>query len=379
MKRYIIIFFLPLIFACVAPKGNKLENDKARLEELKKQEGTLREKIETLQDSVNAEGGKVVKTIIVVSQPVMRKSFRHYVDVQAAVYGQDNINVSSEVPGIIKEINVTEGDRVTKGQVLALIDDAVLQGNIEEVQTSLDLAKTLYDKQKNLWDQKIGTEVQYLNAKSNYESQQKRLNSLKQQDELEKIKSPITGVVDAVKIKIGESVAPGIPAVQVVNDEQLKVKGQVAEAYVSDIHEGDSLRVFFPDLNQEISSTASYVSSSIDIVNRTFTVEVKLGQYPDYHPNMIALMRIIDYKNPSAIVIPINIVQSDPTGTFVFIEVKKGDIEIAKKQQVTVGKVYNGIAEITSGLNEGDELITIGYDDLNNGDAVSAEKNANHS
>jgi membrane fusion protein (multidrug efflux system) len=369
-NRLLVLTILSLAVAC-APKGSKLEQDKAKLADLKKQEGDLRGKIQTLQDTVNAEGGKELKTVKVQIQDIAMKPFRHYVEVQASVYGQDNINVNPEMPGVVKSLFVTEGDKVTKGQVLANIDDAVIQQNIQELQTSLELTKTLYEKQKNLWDQKIGTEEQYLNAKSTYESMQKRLAALQQQADMAKIKSPIDGTVDAVNIKVGESVAPGMPSIRVVNAEQLKVKGNVTEAYIADIHQGDSLRVGFPDLNQEISSTATYVSHAIDEVNRTFTVEVKLPQSPNYHPNMIAMMKIIDYSSKAAVVIPINIVQSDPTGDFVFIAENHNGTMVAKKQPVTRGKVYNGMAEITDGLKAGDKLITIGYEDLNNGDAIS--------
>jgi membrane fusion protein, multidrug efflux system len=380
LTPYSLLIIL-LVAACAHP--SKLETDKAKLTALEKQESELKDKIEKLQDTVTAEGGKVVKTIRVQVQDVTRQKFRHYVEVQATVYGQDNINVSSEMPGVVKIIRVTEGDTVSKGQILAELDDAVLEQNILEVQTSLELAKTLYEKQKGLWEQKIGTEVQFLSSKSNFDSQQKRLSALQQQDDMMKIVSPIKGTVDAVNIKTGESVAPGMPTIKVVNAELLKVKGNVAEAYISDIHTGDSLLVSFPDLKDtskpgvsqslEVAATASYVSKAIDEVNRTFTVEVKLSHSPNYHPNMIAMMKIIDYKNPSAVVIPINIVQSDPTGSFVFIAVNQNGTMIAKKQPVTVktGMVYNGMAEISDGLNAGDKLITIGYEDLNNGDAIN--------
>jgi membrane fusion protein (multidrug efflux system) len=157
----------------------------------------------------------------------------------------------------------------------------------------------------------------------------------------------------------------------VVNTEQLKVKGNVTEAYIADIHTGDSLLVNFPDLGIEITSVASYVSHAIDEVNRTFTVEVKLPQSPEYHPNMIALMKIMDYSNKSAVVIPINTVQSDPEGSFVYIAENANGTMIAKKHPVKLGKVSGNSAEILDGLKAGDKLITVGYEDLNNGDAVS--------
>ncbi len=374
-KQHIVpiaIGMLIILAAGCAPKKSKVDQDKAKLADLKKQDGDLRDKIQSLEDTIKAEGGKEIKTIKVEVKSVVMQSFKHYVDVQASVYGQDNINVNSQMPGVVKNIFVTEGDKVTKGQVLASIDDAVLQQNIMEVQTNLDLTKTLFEKQKSLWDQKIGTEVQYLSAKSNYESLQKRLSALQQQDDMTKIKSPIDGTVDAVKIRIGESVAPGLPTIQVVNTEQLKVRGNVTESYISDIHQGDSLLVNFPDLpNDSIIAITSYVSKSIDVVNRTFTVEVKLPQDAKYHPNMIAMMKIIDYSKPAAVVIPINVVQNDPTGQFVFVVVNENGTNIARKTKVELGKVYAGNAEITKGLKPGDKIITVGYDDLNNGDAVA--------
>ena len=371
MKKHPILLMVILLAAGCKPHMDSLEASKAKLADLKKRDAVLRDSIQTLEDSIKAKGGIEIKTAKVQLQVVGASSFKHYVEVQASVYAQDNINVNAQTPGIVKSINVTEGDKVSKGQVLASIDDAVIQQNILEIQTNLELAKTLYEKQKGLWDQKIGTEVQYLNAKSNYEAMQKRLSATQQQDQMTRITSPIDGIVDAVPIKVGQSVAPGMPTIQVVNDEQLKVKGNVDESYISDIHKGDSMHINFPDLNKQISSVVSYVSSVIDVVNRTFTVEVKLPQGASYHPNMIAIMEIIDYANPSAIVIPINVVQSDPTGAFVFVAENENGTMVARKTMVKVGKVYNGNAEITAGLKAGDKIITLGYDDLNNGDAIS--------
>ena len=373
-KQHIVIMLLVLAAGCGPQKdskGGKLEADKTKLADLKKQDGDLRDKIQTLEDSIKAEGGSEVKTIKVSVQDISLQPFRHYVEVQASVYAQDDINVNAQTPGVVKSISVSEGDKVTKGQVLASIDDAVIQQNILELQTNLDLAKTLYEKQKGLWDQKIGTEVQYLNAKSNYESMQKRLAGVQQQAAMAQIKSPIDGTVDAVSIKVGQSVAPGLPTIQVVNDEQLKVRGYVTEAYIADIHQNDSLLVNFPDMHKDIKSVASYVSSAIDPVNRTFTVDVKLPQDPIYHANMIAMLKIIDYSNPSTVVIPINLVQNDPTGSFVFVAVNENGTTVAKKTIVEVGKIYGGNAEITKGLKAGDKIISVGYDDLNNGDAIS--------
>jgi RND family efflux transporter MFP subunit len=379
-KQHIVLMLFMLAVGCTPHKETKLEKDKAKLADLKKQDGDLRDKIQTLEDTIKAEGGKEIKTIKVSVQTIAVQPFRHYVEVQATVYGQDNINVNAQTPGVVKSILVTEGDKVTKGQVLATLDDAVIQQNILELQTNLDLTKTLYEKQKGLWDQKVGTEVQYLSAKSNYEAMEKRLAGVQQQAAMAQIKSPIDGTVDAISIKVGQSVAPGLPTIQVVNNDLLKVRGYVTEAYISDIHLGDSLNVGFPDLPntavnpptpREIKSVASYVSSAIDPVNRTFTVEVKLPQDASFHPNMIAMLKIIDYTNPSAVVIPINIVQNDPTGSFVFVAVNENGTMVARKTLVEVGKIYAGNAEITSGLKPGDQIITVGYDDLNNGDAVS--------
>ena len=186
-----------------------------------------------------------------------------------------------------------------------------------------------------------------------------------------RIKSPINGTVDAVDIKVGQAVMPGIPAIRVVNFSKLKVKGEVAETYVSKVKKGDAVVIYFPDINKEITSKVSYSAKVINTLNRTFTVEVDLDtKEAEYHPNMIAILKIVDYETPATFVAPINTIQNSQTEKFVFVAANENGKTVATKKTVTVGLTYNGKAEITSGLSKGDQLITTGYQDLNNGEEV---------
>lgn len=242
----------------------------------------------------------------------------------------------------------------------------MIQQGIAEVQNGLELANTLFEKQKNLWDQKIGTEVQFLGAKSQKEAMEKRMASLQEQLKMSKIISPINGIVDAVDIKLGQATMPGLPAMRVVNMNSLKVKGEVAESYLAKVKSGNDVIVIFPDMMDTIRTKITYAAKVISPLNRTFTATVNLDGKKEYHPNMIAILRIIDYANPKAFVVPVGAVQKAQEGDFVFICEKKK----AKKIKVKVGRTYNGNAEILEGLKEGDQFISKGYQELNEGEAV---------
>ena len=297
------------------------------------------------------------------------RTFNHYVDIQGKVDADENISVNAEMPGTVSKINVQLGDAVNAGQVLAELDSRVIQQGIAEVQEGLELATIMYEKQKNLWDQKIGTEVQYLTAKTQKESLEKRMASMQEQLRMTKIVTPISGIVDAVDIKLGQATAPGMPALRVVNMNSLKVKGEVAESYIGKVKAGNSVVVILPDLNDTIVTKISYVAKVISPLNRTFTITINLDKGHEYHPNQIAIVKIIDYTNPSAFVIPVNAIQHSGEGDFTFIcEGNK-----AHKVRVKTGRTYNGWTEITEGLKQGDRFISRGFQELNENEEVKIQ------
>jgi RND family efflux transporter MFP subunit len=235
------------------------------------------------------------------------------------------------------------------------------------MQTNLALAKTVYDKQKALWDQKIGTEIQYLQAKTNYESLSKKIDQLKQQQDAYKIKATIDGTVDEIYPNEGEVTGPGMPAFRIINTSAFKVTAEIAEGYISKVKKGDKVSIFFPDINYTMETTVKVVSNVISPVNRTFLVEFDLNNVPqNLKANMLTYVKILDYSKPSVLVIPVNIIQHSESGDFVYtINNSK-----AVKTPIQTGNIYRTDAEVTSGLKEGDKIIVLGYQDVVNGQVV---------
>lgn len=346
------------------------DDKKAKLETLKKQFVELDQQITQLEAEIAAadtsRSNKKITHVTVT--PLAMQSFKNFITVQGKVDADQNISLSAEMPGIITKINVSSGQEVSVGQVLAEIDNTTIIQGIAELQNGLDFATNLYNKQKNLWDQKIGTEVQYLNAKNQKESLEKKMITMQSQLDMTRIKSPINGTIDAVDIKIGQMVMPGLPAIRVVNLSNLKVKGDVAESYASIVKKGSLVNIIFPDMHDTIHTQISYVAKVINAMTRSFTVEINLENNSLYHPNMIALLQIVDYVNDKAIVVPISTIQESDNNKVIYI----ANGNKVEKRIVKVGKNNNGFAEILTGLNVGDTLITSGYQELNEGELIKA-------
>lgn len=358
-----VLFIVSVIFlaACTGKSTDK----KAELVKLKKERSEIDAKIAKLESEA---GDKPAKKIIDVSViEVANTTFYNYLEVQGKVDAEQNVQVSPEMPGSITKIFVSIGQNVSRGQTLAQIDDQVLRQNIAQLQTQLELATTLYNRQKNLWDQKIGTEVQFLTAKAQKESLQKQIAVLRSQASMYRIKAPISGTIDAMDLRLGQAVSPGMPlGIVIVNANALKVKAQIAESYVSRVNQGDDVTVIFPDVPDTIRTRLSYASKVIDQTSRSFNVEIKLPSKRSYRSNMLAILKIVDYKNPNAIIIPVNAIQKSESSDYVFIA-ENGK---AKRANITVGKISDGKAEILSGLKPGNQVIILGFTDLNEGDVI---------
>jgi RND family efflux transporter MFP subunit len=299
-------------------------------------------------------------------------NFDHYIEVQGTVKADDEVIVPSEMAGTITHIYVKEGDFVKAGQVLADVDSDILKKSLDEVKTGYELANTVYERQKRLWDQKVGSEIQFLQAKSNKESLENRMATVQEQIAKTKIKSPISGSIEEVPVKVGQMAAPGSPVARVVNFSNVKVKADLAESYSSKVKVGNSVFIHFPDVNEDILSKISFTGSYINPTNRTFSIEVPLKPgNVEYRVNMVAVVKINDYKNPQAISIPVNIIQNSRNGKYVYLAKASGNNFIAAKQTVEVGQIYNGMAEIVSGLTQGDKIISQGYQTINNGQIVT--------
>lgn len=360
MKKIIIASVVLFLAAC----GNDPKDKKAELAKLKKEQTDLSTKIAKLEQEIGAKQEEIIKQVGVLE--VQTSTFKNFIQIQGKVDAEENLQVSPQAPGVLTDVFVSIGQNVSKGQVLAQIDDAVLRQNIAQVQTQLDLANILFKRQKNLWDQKIGTEIQYLNAKTQKESLERQISVIKQQASMYKIKSPISGTIDQMDYKIGQAVQPGAPGIRVVNASNLKAKALVSETYAARINQGDEVLVIIPDAADSVKTKISFAAKIIDPMSRSFSVEVKLPSKKTYRPNMLTILKIVDYVKENAIVIPIKAIQKSENGDYLMLD-ENGR---AKKVSITIGNIYNGNAEILTGVKKGDRVIMIGLNGLNDGDAV---------
>jgi membrane fusion protein, multidrug efflux system len=375
MKAIQLIIFSAALMLSACGKKNNTGDKATQLTELKKQRDELNTKIKDLEKETGTKEAGIssgeTKIKEVATTPVAKTRFDHNVEVQGKVDSDKNVQVSPEMGGIITKVNVSMGDKVKKGQVLAELDATVIAHSMEEVKGQLNYAKLIYDKQKILWDQKIGSEVQYLTAKNNKESLENKMSTLQRQYNMSKVKSPIDGVIDESKARQGEATMAGLPLFRVVNLSDFKVVAEIAEAYLHEINIGDEVLVILPDAGQEIKAKVTDKSNAIDAMNRTFKIEIALkGNNMVLRPNMIAKVKINDYSNASAIVAPINTVQESDAGTYVYVAEKANENYKVKKQFVKTGKSYLDMVEIKDGLQPGDLLITTGFQDLAEGQLI---------
>jgi RND family efflux transporter MFP subunit len=369
MKRNILtLAFIVILMSC-----SHSVDKKAELEQLKAAREKMNDQISKLEAELDPPGVSAEKAITIKVEDVKGCVFNHYVEVQGVVDGDENVAVSPQVGGIVTGVYVKEGSNVRKGQVLAELDAQVLKQSLDEVKTQLDLANNMFTKQKALWDKKIGSEVQFLQAKTNKESLENRIKTIQGQIDMARIISPISGTVESVPLKLGQMASPGAPtsAIRVINMSIAKITADVSENFASRIKNGDQALVRFPDLGKEIESKLNFTSRFIDPTNRTFKVECRIsGSGIELRANMIAYVKIKDYTNESAFCIPINYIQTNQDGKFIYVAVKKGNQWIATKRMVKPGMDYNGVVEVLNGIAEGDKIITAGYQNIKEGEPV---------
>ncbi len=359
-----ILALAGVLAACSTDKSAKLES-------LKEKQAALAKEIAALEKEMPVDSSKIkVKSKEVAVIQLAPQKFDHYVQTQGAIEAEDNILVSAKTPGVVTQVFAKEGQGVSKGQVLAQIDNSIILRTIESMQSQMELANQVFQRQKNLWDQKIGTEVQFLQAKSNKEGLERQIAGLQEQNEMTRIKSPISGTIDEVAAKNGESISPGMPAFRVINTSKLKITAHISESFVTTIKKGDKVRVTVDELGKDIDAKVTFVGKNIELLSRTFTIEVDLPSYTELRPNMTAVVKVIFRSEPSAIVVPVNVVQDVNGEKVVYVAEKDGAKTVARRRIVSVSGVFDNLAQITKGLSAGDQVITVGYQSLNDGELV---------
>jgi RND family efflux transporter MFP subunit len=372
-KKIIIIAILSLsIISCANKENSNIDQliTSKNVKGLQERKATLQAEITKIEDALATLDIKKEEALVEVST-VKDTLFNHYLEVQGNVDTKENILVQPEFSGTLTSLTVTAGQRVTKGQILGKIDDGGLSQQLASLENQYALAKTTYERQKNLWDKKIGSEIQFLQAQTQMVAAQKGVAQMKAQLAKTVIRAPFSGTIDEVFVEKGQVVAPSAEGLmRIVNLGSMYVSTSVPETYIGKLKVGDQVDVFLSSLNKTYKGKVRQVGNFINPNNRSFGIEVSLPN-PDnlLRPNQVAKLKIIDYTNTKAIVVPTNIIQEDGEGNkFIYtVEGSNGKTGTAKKVTVTLGKSSNNVTEIVSGLAAEDIIVTDGVNSISEG------------
>ena len=387
-----------LIASCGGSKKDDaagINDKKAALEKLKSEKAKNEAEIAKLQaelEKVDSATANAAKIKLVGVAPVTTQDFKHYIDLQGKVDAENISYISPRMgPAQVKAVFVSQGQSVKKGQLLLRLDDAIMRQSVtaakqqlEGIKTQLGYAKNIYQRQQNLWKEGIGTEVQLITAKTNVTSLENQLSAageniktMQEQLNTANVYSDVNGIADVVAIRVGETFsgmgATG-PQIKIVNTSSLKVVVNVPENYLTRVRKGSPVVITIPDANKTINSSISLISQSIDPTQRGFIAEAKIPYDAVLKPSQSAVVKILDYAAPNAIVIPVNVIQSDETGKYVFVLSKSSNGKTtAHRVVVTIGEVYGENVEIKAGLKAGDQLVTEGFQNLYEGQGITTK------
>jgi membrane fusion protein, multidrug efflux system len=371
MNRLLLILTISAVIVSCS-SNNEDTSNADKINTYKKQIEDLNLKIEVIENNTDDAEYAGLRIPVKVEE-VSYQPFSHSFTAAGELESIAEAYISPEVNGQIISINVSEGEYVKKGQLLALLNTVVIDKNIIEIKSELNLAKIIYDKQSQLWGKEIGSERQYLEAKNSFEGLENKLQTLNAQKEMAVITSPIDGVVEEINQKMGELASPGAQLMQIVNIDELYVSVQLSEAYLSVIKKGDIVDITFPSYPGMVYREPVYRTGNvINPKNRTFIVQVRISNKKEMlKPHMLANIRINDYNAESAIVLPSIIIKEDMTGPFIFIIGNENGNKIATKKYVKTGKSFKDKTEVVEGINVGDIIITDGYNNISKGSVVN--------
>lgn len=373
---------LLLTVSCGEPKKNSTEavlesND---IEKIQQKRDELTNKLVEIEGEIKQLDNKLKEINpernipLITSYEVKAEEFNHYLELQGSVETKQNVVLNAEMGGVLQKIYVSEGQKVSKGQTLAKIDDGGLSQQLAQMEIQLDLARTTFERQKRLWDQQIGSEIQYLQAKSTYEGQVNAVKQMKSQLSKSVVSAPFSGIIDDIITDEGTVVSPGqTPILRLVNLSDMYIKTDVPETYISDVTEGKIVEVSFPVLGETIQTKVKQTASYINPNNRTFKAEVEIpNKNKQIKPNLTARLKINDYTNEDAIMVPQNIISENAQGEqYLYILDKlNGDKAVAKQVIVETGKTQGDKIEILNGLNDGDMVIKEGARSVEDGQTV---------
>ena len=370
-------FFIILVIAIASCNPDNPEAIKNNLIKLKEKQMVINNKIAMLERELENDSAQVnsEKAISVKIAELKFEKFNHFIFVNGNVDAEKHVFVSPELNGQIERIYVSEGEEVKKGALLVSLNTKVINSNIEEVKTGLELARKVFNKQQQLWKQNIGSEIDYLNAKNAKESAENRLKTLKTQLEMARTRAPFTGIIEKISGKEGEMASPGKPILEIVNLSEMKIYSNVSEKYLANINEGDTTIVRFPSLPDiEIEVPVYRMGNVIDRNSRTFTIELKIKN-PDNQlkPNLMATVKLNDFSKDSALVVPSGIIKKDIQGSYLYVADSTGENMIAHKAYIHTGLSYKDKTMITEGVGYGDKVIIAGYTEVSDGVKINVK------
>ncbi len=374
MKKAISLSLSIAVVSACQQDPESLEQRKKQLGEKQKQLTELKDEIKELKSEIASldtitEEGEITPVVIKKLAP---ENFEYYAKHTGIVDSRENILLSAEALGKVKAIKIVEGQKVSKGAILIELDNDAVANQLEEAKAMFDLAQTTFERRKVLWEQKIGSEIEYLQAESSYKSAKTRLGQIRAQYENTITRSPINGTIDNIRVNVGEFVRVGTPIGRVVDLSKIEIKAELSEIYLPNVKEGNIAKVNIPVLGIKQEVPVSFVSQVINPDNRSFTIKVRLDNEDNLiKPNALAELVIKDYQNENALVVPSMIINKDLKGDFVYITASEDNKKIAKKKYVKTGGSFKDMTEIKSGLNPGDEVIIIGYSEVHDGEEVA--------
>ena len=377
LSAALVLFFL---FACgsgVKEEKGSLTDKKTKLTKLRSDRDKLDAQIKTLEDEIAKidTSSALNKGKLVAAVPVTEQTFEHYIDLQGHVDADNVYYVTPRgTPGQVKALYIKKGDVVKKGQLLAKLDDAVQLKQLQQLKTQVKYAEDIYRRQKNLWDQGIGTEVQLKNAENSVNSLKDQINTTVAGWEMTNVRSDVNGYVEQLNLKVGETFTGMIgttPQIMIVNSSALKVVTDVPENYLGKIKKGTPVKIELPDVHVEFNSVISLMNQTIGLNSRSVITEAKIPYNSNVHINQVAQVRIKDYANPNALVIPLTVMQTDEKGKYVYVMETENGRKIARKKAIQAGEIYGENIEVKAGLKVGDQLITEGFQSLYDGQVVT--------
>lgn len=305
------------------------------------------------------------------------EEFKHHIIVYGKVEADKYAQISPEMSGRIEKIYVSEGERVNDGQLLVTLNTDAIQKQIDGVKSSLKLATSTFEKQETLWNQGIGSELQYLQAKNTKENLEAQLETLEAQLRMAQIRAPFNGIVDKIYPKVGEIAGPGFPVVEFVNLGKMNIKADVSENYIGKVKVGQIVEVTFSSLlGDTITTPIVRASKVIDDKSRTFEIKLKINNYGNkIKPNMVSTIKINDFSSDNAFVVPSLVIRKDISGSYVYVVVEKDNKTVVEKKYITTSLSYNENTMITSGLDEGDKVVVAGYHMVSAGVPVKISSN----